>query len=64
MIEYKEANEPTDLLDDFSEYLDKYAELTEDFNKIGEEELNETERTYYSQVLARTSKKLLDLNNG
>ncbi len=64
MIEYREENESLNLLDDYLEYVDKYAEAVENFEKVGDEELNTAEKNYYAKVLSRTSKKLLDLNNG
>lgn len=49
------------LLTDYAEYMSKYAEVCKDFEKWENEDLNEAEMTYYIDVQARVSKKLLEV---
>lgn len=60
MKKYK-AN-PTDLslLTDYANYMSKYADFVEDFEKWEDEEMNAAETAYYIDVQARVSKKLLE----
>lgn len=60
MKKYK-AN-PTDLslLGDYADYMSKYSEFMEDFEKWEDEEMNAAELAYYLEVQQRVSKKLLE----
>ncbi len=59
----KYANNPTDLslLADYSDYMSKYSDFVEDFEKWESEDLNSAELAYYIDVQARVSKKLLEV---
>ncbi|MBE6762229.1 MAG: hypothetical protein E7551_08095 [Ruminococcaceae bacterium] len=59
----KYANNPTDLslLADYSDYMSKYSDFVEDFEKWESEDLNSAELTNYIDVQARVSKKLLEV---
>ena len=61
MKKYK--NNPTDLtlLTDYANYMGRYADFVEDFEKWDDEELNVAEAAYYIDVQARVSKKLLEV---
>lgn len=56
---------PTDmsLLTDYADYMSKYADFVEDFEKWEDEEMNAAETAYYIEVQARVSKKLLEVAN-
>ena len=61
MKKYK--NNPSDLglLADYADYMSKYADFVEDFEKWEDEEMNAAETAYYIDVQARVSKKLLEV---
>lgn len=54
---------PTDfsLLSDYADYMAKYADFVTAFEKWEEEELNVDELSYYIEVQARVSQKLLEV---
>ena len=49
------------LLLDYANYMKKYAEFVEDFEKWENEDMNAAETAYYIDVQARVSKKLLEV---
>lgn len=59
----KYSANPTDmgLLADYADYMSKYADFVEDFEKWEDEEMNAAETAYYIDVQARVSKKLLEV---
>lgn len=61
----KYSANPTDmsLLADYADYMTKYADFVEDFEKWEDEEMNATETAYYIEVQSRVSKKLLEVAN-
>lgn len=63
MKKYKksEGKDPS-LLSDYADYMKKYAELAEDFEKWEDEDLNTAEMSYYIDVQARVSQKLLEIS--
>lgn len=56
---------PTDLglLADYADFMSKYADFVEDFEKWEDEDLNTVELAYYIDVQARVSKKLLEITS-
>lgn len=56
---------PTDLglLADYADFMSKYADFVEDFEKWEDEDMNAAETAYYIDVQARVSKKLLEITN-
>ncbi len=56
---------PTDmsLLAEYADYMSKYADAVEDFEKWEDEEMNAAETAYYIEVQSRVSKKLLEVAN-
>lgn len=61
MKKYKENPMDTSLLADYATYMSKYAEFVKDFEKWEDEEMNAAETSYYIEVQARVSKKLLEV---
>ena len=59
----KYTENPTDIgiLSDYADYMSKYAEFVESFEKWENEEMNAEETAYYIDVQARVSKKLLEV---
>ena len=60
MKKYKANPSDLSLLTDYANYMSKYAEFVEDFEKWEDEELNAAETAYYIDVQARVSQKLLE----
>lgn len=48
------------LLTEYTDYLSKYAEYVENFEKWEDEDLNAVEIAYYAEVQARVSKKMIE----
>lgn len=48
------------LLADYLEFLEKYNEMSESMDKWESEDMNDIERAYYLEVLARCNKKMLE----
>ncbi len=63
MKKYAESD-GTDLsiFTDYADYMSKYADFVEDFEKWEEEDLNAVETAYYIDVQARVTKKLLEIS--
>lgn len=61
MKKYKENPTDMSLLSDYAEYMSKYADFVENFEKWQNEELNTAETAYYIDVQTRVSKKLLEV---
>ena len=59
----KYISNPSDLglLADYAEYVSKFADFTEDFEKWDNEEMNAAEMAYYIEVQSRVNKKLLEV---
>ena len=61
MKKYKDNPSDLGLLADNTNYMSKYADFVEDFEKWEDEEMNAAETAYYIDVQARVSKKLLEV---
>jgi hypothetical protein len=61
MKKYKANPSDLGLLADYADYMSKYADFVEDFEKWDDEDLNAAETAYYIDVQARVSKKLLEV---
>ena len=61
MKKYKENPSDMSLLSDYATYMSKYSDFVKDFEKWENEEMNAAETTYYIDVQARVSKKLLEV---
>lgn len=51
------------ILSDYLNYVSKYADYVEDFEKWESKDLNAEELKYYIDVQARVTKKLLEISN-
>lgn len=61
MKKYANSNgTDTELLKDYSNYMTKYLEMVESFEKWEDKELNTKETKYYIQVQSRVNQKLID----
>ena len=61
MKKYKANPSDLSLLTDYADYMSRYADFVEDFDKWDDEEMNASETSYYIDVQARVSKKLLEV---
>ena len=61
MKKYMDNPNDVGLLVDYADYVRKYAEFVEDFEKWENEEMNAAETAYYIEVQGRVSKKLLEV---
>ncbi len=59
----KYSKNPSDLslLADYADYLNKYSDFVENFEKWEDQEMNAAETAYYIEVQSRVSKKLLEV---
>lgn len=60
MKKYAENPDDLTLLADYASYMSDYADMVEKFDKWESEDLNDAELSYYIDVQARVSKKLLE----
>lgn len=63
MKKYKANPSDLSLLKDYADYMSKYTDFVEDFENWEDEEMNAAETSYYIDVQARVSKKLLEVTN-
>lgn len=63
MKKYKANPGDLSILTDYADYMSKYADFVEDFEKWEDEEMNAAETAYYIEVQSRVSKKLLEAEN-
>lgn len=61
MKKYKANPSNLSLLADYADYMRKYADFVEDFEKWEDKKLSASETAYYIDVQARVSKKLLEM---
>lgn len=55
------ANYSPEMLEDFSSYMDQYAETMEKLDAIDENTLSPADHAYYTEVMTRINQKLLDV---
>lgn len=61
---YQDSNgTDASILTDYFDYISKYADYVEDFEKWESKNLNAKELKYYTEVQARVAKKLLEISN-
>ena len=60
----KYSENPTDmnLLTDYADYMNKYADMMEKFEQWESNDMNDAEFAYYLEVQTRVSKKLLEVS--
>ena len=56
------SNSPTSMLNDYADYMTKYADAMEKLDEIDEDELTKAEYAYYVDTMARIQKKLLEVS--
>ena len=61
MKKYAKSSDQISLLSDYTIYMEKYADAMDKMNKLGEDNLNDTELKYYTKVTLRINEKLLDV---
>ena len=61
MKKYNDNPNDPSLLVDYLDYMSKYADVVDKFDKWESEDLNNTELAYYIDVQARVSKNLLEV---
>lgn len=59
MEKYNSSDNPAGMLGDYMSFMSRYTETMNKLDEIGEEELNNAELAYYTEVMARISQKLL-----
>lgn len=60
MKKYKSSN-GADMINEYLDFLSKYTETMEKLNEISEDELNNKELAYYTDVMTRINKKLASI---
>ena len=61
MKKYNSNPSDTALLNDYMEYLNKYNDFSEKFDKWDDSNMNDAETKYYIEVQTRVNKKLLEI---
>ena len=56
-----ENSHGTEVINEYLDFLSKYAETMEKLNEISEDELNNKELAYYTDVMTRINKKLASI---
>lgn len=59
---YNSSSNPTSMLSDYMSFMSRYTETMTKLDEIGEDEMNNAELLYYTEVMARINQKLLDTN--
>ena len=63
MILYNNSEGLTpEMIIEYGEYIEKYAQTTESLKEIESQEMNEFETMYYAEVTARVSKRMLEIS--
>lgn len=63
MNEYKNSDDIISMATDYADYLSKYSDMISKFNAIGSEELSAADLAYYTEVNARITKKLAEVDS-
>ncbi len=63
MKKYKANPSDSNLIIKYADYMSKYVDFVEDFEKWNDQEMNAAETAYYIDVQARVNKKLLEVAN-
>ena len=61
MKKYKENPMDMSILADYAKYMGQYADMMQKIEALENEDLNIAEAAYYAEVMARISKKLLEV---
>lgn len=49
------------MIKDYADYMEKYSDAVEKFQKIKNDNLNSDELSYYTEIQVRVTKKLADI---
>ncbi len=63
MKKYASSENPLTLMGEYADYLQKLTEMGEKFGELEDDDLTVAENAYYTEVLLRCQKKLLDAAN-
>lgn len=62
MKKYSSSSNPLDMLNDYNNYLSKYADMISKMNSIDQTTLSTADALYYAEVTARISQNLLSVS--
>lgn len=62
MKEYTSSEDAAGMMGDYISFLSRYADAMKKLDEISESEMSEEEMLYYTEVMARITQKLLELN--
>ena len=62
MKKYNSSSNPTSMLSDYMSFMSRYTETMTKLNEISDDEMNNAELLYYTEVMARINQKLIDVN--
>lgn len=62
MKKYQTSGDSLDMLNEYMHFMSQYTETMEKLDDIGDEELNDAELAYYTQVMTRINQKLLEVS--
>ena len=62
MKKYNSSSNPTSMLSDYMNFMSRYTEAMTKIYEISDDEMNNAELLYYTEVMARINQKLLDIN--
>lgn len=63
MKKYAASENPLTLMGEYADYLQKLTEMDKKFGKLEDDDMTVAEKAYYTEVLLRCQKKLLDAAN-
>lgn len=62
MKTYNSSSNPTSMLNDYLNFMSRYTETMNKLNEINDDEMNNAELLYYTEVMVRINQKLLETN--
>lgn len=61
MKKYSSSSNQASLMNDYLDFMSQYAEMMDELNDIGNQDLTLEELSYYTEVMSRINKKLLEI---
>lgn len=61
MKKYNSSSNPSSMLSDYMSFMSRYTETMTKLNEISDDEMNNAELLYYTEVMARINQKLLEI---
>ena len=58
---YYKSSDTSSMIKDYADYMEKYSDAVEKFQKIKNDNLNSDELSYYTEIQVRVTKKLADI---